>query len=463
MKKVLILQLQILLIVGNIAAQKLIPFQNQSQKQWDYNAKWGYMTESRQIVFTPVFYTNTPSIINQNYIVYGTKMMDVKTQKIIWDSIETKDVAEIRGNIVSIKMPLRGPNNFQPYSFKNINTKKIIAEEGRFANIDGYVVTEGGGSQGVINEQGKVIIERKQYQDISKEAKECFVAKSEYDGFNNIYNLKGEKLNAVTYNKLQFGSNKKSLIIGQRLIDNTKNIYELIFHTPQGKEVGNRLFCIKKEKFDLFKITASGYAISTNDVTIYSNKLCNAESKLKSNVIVNSGGVITMNSDSYKEINSFNDVIFKAKDSLGRDYMINEKGEKIADFFLGKGNLVISNSPNSFMKITTARRELQWYIYDAKTGKANNINYISLPEYIKIEDWSIAFDKYYLVKVIDGQKKQYATYIYDNNGKLVLNSEDGFWMFENGFLIKYLVNEKKEKLYLGYYDVDLNPYSKIKE
>lgn len=102
MKKLLFLQLLVLLIVGNIGAQKLIPFQNQSQKQWDNNAKWGYVTENRNIVFTPVFYTYTPSIINQNYVVYGNKIMEVKTQKIIWDSIETKDVAEIRGNIVSI-------------------------------------------------------------------------------------------------------------------------------------------------------------------------------------------------------------------------------------------------------------------------------------------------------------------------------------------------------------------------
>jgi len=42
-----------------------------------------------------------------------------------------------------------------------------------------------------------------------------------------------------------------------------------------------------------------------------------------------------------------------------------------------------------------------------------------------------------------------------------LKSEDGLWMYKDGFLIKYIENSKREKLYLGYYDADLKPYSVI--
>lgn len=501
MKKVLILPLLILINTANIFAQKLIPFQIQSQKQIDYNAKWGYMTEDRKVVLSPVFYMYTPPLITEQYIIYGNKIMEIKTGKIVWDSVEAKGVSEIRGNIVSIKMPLRGAVDYQPYSFKNIKTKKLLTIEGRFANEAGFVVTESSAQEGVVDENGKIIVAVKQYQKVKSNGSLFFVSDNMFT-YYDVFNKKGEQLNKENYIEVDISGSgsegKKQLSLAQRKLKDAKAVYELIFLNPLGKAVGQPLFYTSKEGRSPFILTYFGSAISKKEYDLFTDKLCSEKNKLKKIIVVNGEGKIIINTDDYTEVNEIGDGLFSATASdAKRNMVINNKGEvfintteyknfKIAgeNLFTAIGNdgkkyllnnkveivgnvgimqrdQVYRNSLTNFMIHKKDIRKLFFYNYDVAEGKSKAAEFVQMEPGIEIDFVDTAFGKYYLARIADKKKNQYASYIYDNNGNLVLKSEDGIWMYKVGFLIKYIENSKREKLYLGYYDADLKPYSVI--
>jgi hypothetical protein len=501
MKKLVIAALCIITLQAN--AQKLIPFQYQNQQQWNYQQKWGLMTADRKIVLPPTYYSIDPKVVEDAaYLFVGNGIVETKTGKMVWDSLECVNVDKIVGNIASIRMPLRGPYNYQPYSFKNIKTKKLIAQEGRWAPIDGFVVTEGGGEEGVVDENGKEIIKQIRYQYINRNAKECFIATNGYDGYKYIYDLKGNKLNTKSYDEIEVGTGKKQLLVGYNLVDKTKNIYELIFINSVGKEVGEHLFYIKQyEQLNSFDFNPyNGIAIKRKEATLFYKKECDEASKINNQIVVTQDGKIILNDKSlvdtkestnnllvtksedlktttlynysgkvafttnaFTNIEIKDDNLFFATDTADkRKYFINNKGEKLVNgAVFHYTNLIRSNAGNGFLVYKKEYNKLFFNTYNAKTGVSKFGEQFEMESGITVNDISAGGGKYYLVNVADNNKKQYATYIYDITGKLIQKSEDGLWMYNDGFFIKYTFNKKGDKMYIGYYDNDLKPYSII--
>lgn len=504
MKIILAIGIALQFFAEQLNAQKLIPFQYQNKSKWDYQTKWGLMTADRKIVLPPTYYTIAPAIIEENYMFLGNKIIEIKSGKIIWDSVEAKNVAKIVDNIVSIKMPLRGAYNYQPYSFKNIKTKKLIAEEGRFANKNGYVITEGGGEEGVVDENGKVIIEKKKYQKISDYPTDCFVAINDYDSYKYIFDTKGNKLNATSYSDIKFGNGKTSLMIACNVVDKAKKIYELIFINPTGKEVGQKLYFVKdKESFyNMFQFTQNGFALSKKETILFSNKECNETSKIANPILINLDGKIIINNksvveingvnanffttkmddlkaisiynsngikifftDKYKNIIMLNENLFFATDTTdNKKYFLNNKGERqVNGAGFSSNNLVRDNNGKGFVIYKSEINKLFFNTYNIANGTSKFGEQFKLEEGIKLNEIITTNGKYYLFNIADNNKKQYATYIYDIEGKLVQKSDDGLWMYNDGLFVKYTLNTKGDKMYIGYYDSELKPFSIIKE
>ncbi len=494
--------MQLCIILVN--AQKLIPFQYQNKSKWDYQTKWGLMTADRKIVLPPTYYTIAPATIEENYMFLGNKIIEINTGKIIWDSTEAKNVAKIVGNIVSIKMPLRGAYNYQPYSFKNIKTRKLVAEEGRFANKNGFVITEGAGEEGVVDENGKVIIEKKKYQKISDYLGDFFVAINDYDSYKNIYDVKGNKLNSTSYSEIKFGYGKTSLIVANRLVDKTKGIYELIFINPMGKEVGQRLYFVKGNEsiYNKLQFAQNGFVISTREALFFSNKECDEVGKIMNPILVNLEGKLIINSKSIVEIKEVNENLFMAKsDDLktiaffnkngikvftsnnyknisvlnenlffasdttdNKKYFLNSKGERqVNGAGFSSSNLVRDNNAKGFVIYKSEINKLFFNTYNIANGTSKFGEQFKLEEGIKLNEIITTNGKYYLLNIADNNKKQYATYIYDIEGKLVQKSEDGLWIYSEGLFIKYTINTKGDRMYIGYYDSELKPFSIIQE
>lgn len=503
MKNIILLFTTIQFCAISLFAQKLIPFQYQSQSKWDYKTKWGLMTAERKIVLQPTYYNIAPTTIKENFILLGNKIVDIKTGKTMWDSTETKDVSKIVGNIVSIKMPLRGAYNYQPYSYKNIKTKKLIAEEGKFANKNGYVITEGEGEEGVVDENGKVIVEKKMYQKISNYPTDCFVAINDYENYKNIYDTKGNKLNTTSYTEIKFGNGRTSLMVASNVVDKTKKNYELIFINPMGKEVGQHLFFIKSGDFNNpYEFTFNGFAIKRKAAVIYSSKECDEASKIINSFLVNFEGKLIINSKNiieikdvnenlfmtksddlktiaffnkngtkifttsiYKNISALNENLFLATDTIeNKKYFLNNKGERqVNGASISSSNSVTENNGKGFLIYKKEYNKLFFNTYNITSGVSKYGEQFEMEPGITVNDLSATNGKYYLVNISDNNKKQYATYIYDISGKLVQKSEDGLWMYNDGLFIKYTLNTKGDKMYIGYYDDDLKPYSIIKE
>jgi hypothetical protein len=504
-KKIAVLSFTSIFFVLLVHAQKLIPFQYQDKSKWNYKTLWGLMTADRKIVLSPTYYTIAPKVIEDNYMFLGTKIIEIKTGKTIWDSLECINVDKIIGNIVSIKMPLRGAYNYQPYSFKNIKTKKLIALEGKFANINGYVITEASGAEGVIDENGKVVIEQKMYQKISDYTTDCFVAVNDYDSYKNIYDAKGNKLNTTSYSEIELDYKKASLIVAHNLIDKEKNIYELIFITPLGKEAVQRLYYIKdvnERYFQKFDFTQNGCGVSRKKTVLYRSKECTEADKIMNPVLVNSDGKIIINNktvieikeinqnmfvanmddlktttfynkngnivfttNKYKNISVLNDNLFSATDTLDNKlYFLNGKSEKqVNGASFNTSNLIRENNGKGFLIFKKEYNKLFFNSFDIKSGISKFGEQFEMETGITINDITSTNGKYYLINIADNNKKQYATYIYDITGKLIQKSEDGLWMYSEGLFIKYTLNAKGDKMYIGYYDDDLKPYSIIKE
>ena len=480
-------------------AQKLIPFQYQNEQKWNYQEKWGLMTTDRKIVLPPTYYSIAPKIVEETFMILGNKILELKTGKIVWDSIEAKGVDKVVGNIVSIKMPLRGAVNYQPYSFKNIKTKKLIAQEGRWAPVAGFVVTEGSGAEGVVDENGKEIIKQTIYQNISYSTKECFVATNDYEGYKYIYDLKGNKLNTKSYDQLEIGNGKKQLIIAFNKIEKNKNVYEVIFINALGKEVGQHLFCvINGEYFNPFEFTNTNLAIKKKDVSLFKNKLCDEAGRISNSIVVNQDGkiiideknvvdikeiknnLITPKSEDLKTTTFYNSNgsllfttkaftnvdflgtnLFFATDTLdGKKYFVNGKGEKLVNgASFTASNWIKYNEGTGFLIYKKEYNKLFFNTYNAKSGVSKFGEQVVLETGILVNDIATTNGKYYLVNVTDNNKKQYATYIYDITGNLVQKSENGLWMYVDEQFIKYTLNSKNDKFYIGYYDNDLKPYS----
>ena len=490
----------------NVFAQKLIPFQYQNKSKWNYQEKWGLMTTDKKIVLPPTYYTIAPKEIDATYMFLGKSIIELKTSKTVWDSTECKDVSEIKGNIVKIRLPLRGAVNYQPYSFKNIKTKKLIAEEGTFAATDGFIINYSSGNYGVVDENGKAIIPIVNYQNIKSTADGIFIAINDYESTKFIYNKTGTKLNEKTFDNIDFSTSVPSIISVYNNIDKTNFIYEINFINAGGKVLGEKLYYKNKiaDKFyEPFNYDRNGLAISKKEYPLYSNKLCDSASMVTNTIVLNKAGKKVFNSNDISSIDAVNNnllkvtskdnktmtlldfegnIIFKtgefiidevldknlffARDKTeGKSYFINNKGEKLvngASFV--KNSFIRCLKNKGFLIFKSEYNKLFFNTYDANTGKSNFGEQFELEKGIKLEDISIPSGNFYLVKIADMNKKQYATYIYDITGKLVQKSEDGLWMNgDNGTYIKYTFNKNGEKMYIGYYDADLKPYSIIKE
>ncbi|MFC4262714.1 hypothetical protein ACFOWM_07490 [Ferruginibacter yonginensis] len=504
MKKIIATPILILFIVTVSMAQQYIPFQYQSKSKWNFQDKWGLMTADRKTILPPTYYTIAPQIITDEYIFLGKYIIELKTGKQIWDSVESQNLHEIVGNIVKIRMPKRGAVNYQYYSFKNILTKKTIADEGRYSNEKGYVIVEGSGAEGVVDENGKQIITKELYQYIYNFSKDCFIAKNNYNNTVFIYDKKGKKTNTTSYDEIEFNAGRNSFAIGYTLIDKTKGIYEGSFINSKGKTVGTKFYYLSGNKFNnAFFCTSSGFAIKKQSTKIYGKKECTEADKLSETYVVNADGkVIIKKADinNIKEITSgvfsaFNDStsittlydnngneilktsLYTIKDVCGNNlffainkvdakcYFINNKTEKLVNEASFKYDVVRRYMENKgFIIYNRNTNKLIFNIYNALTGKSTGAEQVDLGAGISVDDIAIPLGDYYLVKVIDKNKNQYATYIYDVTGKLIQKSEDGLWMNgNNNTYIKYTLNSKGEKYYIGYYDSKLQPYSIIKD
>ena len=165
MKKIAHLFMLLFLIVESKSmAQKIIPFQYQSQKQWNNNAAWGYMNEDRKIIFTPFLNTLTPKVNNGKYRNCNEGIKDITTGKIIIDSVQAIGTYDIKGNLLSVKNP-KYSGYYSRFSVTNMVTKKTIATSAlSFTNIPNYTLirnfdeTDIKHREGVIDENGKEII-----------------------------------------------------------------------------------------------------------------------------------------------------------------------------------------------------------------------------------------------------------------------------------------------------------------
>ncbi len=480
-------------------AQKYIPFQYQTQSKWNYQEKWGLMTMDKKVILQPTYYNIRPSVITETYIKLGKNIVDLKTGAIVWDSIEAKDVSEIKGDIAKIRMPLRGAVNYQPYSFKNIKSKKVIAKEGRFSKIKNLVITEGEMTEeGVVDENGKVIIAPATYQKVKDNLNLFLISDNTYTFFD-IYNQKGEKLNSTPYKNVIITNDLGLLNIAVRKIDN-KFIFEHILINKIGKEIGPHFFTKKNDNY-LLKPNYWGYAISNTKDTLYKDASCNPANIYKKNILANNEGKLILENDLYYKIEEIGVGYFSAftnnsttVDIIDKDgkiiistkeykeftpkgeglltaisntdskkYLLNYKLGIVANVGVMQQDEVQRISNKNFVVYKKSISKLFFYSYDVKNGVSKAAEFVNFDNGLKINYIEKAFDKYCIVNVTDNNKQQYATYIYDVEGKLILKSEDGLFMYADGYLIKYVPNNKGEKFYLSYYDADLKPYSIIKE
>jgi hypothetical protein len=473
-KYVTILCSILLLYVTSVTAQKLIPFQYQSQSKWDYNAKWGFMNENRKIIKEPVSYNIAQQAITAPYFYNGYKIIETKSWKTVWDSIETLGIKEIKGNIVSFKNPLRG--TYQSYNFKNIATKKLIAAEGEFSSVINYVIFEEavegsyGNKKGLKDENGKIIIPAK-YEKIENKGYNFFTAKNDEGYF--IFNKEGKVLNTEPYSDIKnniYGDPEKVLTVAVRKTKSTAT-KKFILLTPSGKELPQYFY--NKTGNNPFPFDAYGNRLTAKknfytDGDFYTNELCTPENKVSIGTILNEKGEMILNNSGYTNPKFLSEFLIQADYTDNKRYLLNVKGERAADFTIGNADVVTVNSNQNFLIHTNLKlrkiSRLLFYDYDYKIGRVKIAKKeVELEDSLEIESVGSAYGKYYLVKVKDFKKQQYVTYIYDNTAKLVLKSEDGLWMYRNDCLIKYGLNSKKEEMYIGYYDENLKPYSIIKE
>ncbi len=501
MKKTGTFSALLICFLTNCIAQQFIPFQYQNKSKWNFQEKWGLMTTDKKIVIPPTYYNIAPSVVKENFIRLGKNIVEVKTGKVVWDSIDSKDVQDIRGNIVRIRMPLRGAVNYQPYSFKNLATKKLIAQEGRWSGVSGYVISENSlDGEAVVDENGKEIVSKKSYQKISNKPTECFVVVNEYNSTNDIFDKKGNKLNKINYDKIEIEYGTKPIMYATNLIDKQNRLYEMIFINPEGKEVPQHLFY--KGKINS-KVITDGIFKMIDSTFLFTNKNCDEVNRLSSCFVVNQSGKIIINdkevgdieldgrnnfvavskdqkttifyddngvvlfkTDAYKNVREIgNNLFFATAATDNKKYFINKKGERMVNgAAFNSGNLVRCIDGKGFMIYKEDIKKLFFNTYDPKTGQSNFGEQIKLGDSIKVEDFLIVNANHYLVKVADYTKKQYAIYIYDVRGNLALKSEDGLWMnVENKMYVKYTLNAKGDKFFKGYYDENLQPYSIIEE
>ncbi len=475
MKKIILLftTLQFCCII--LVAQKLIPFQYQSQSKWDYSAKWGFMDENRKIIKEPVSYNISQQVINAPYFYNGYKIIETKSWKAVWDSIETIGIKEIKGNIVAFKNPLRG--TYQSYNFKNIATKKLIADEGEFYPVINYVIYEDaiqgsyGNKKGLKDENGKIIIPAK-YDKIENNGYNFFLAKNGEGYF--IFSKAGKLINLLPYADIKNNMNgnpEKVLTMAAKKLKGGNATHEFILLTPNGKELPQRFY--NKTGNNPFPFDKYGYRQTAkrnfySDGDFYTNELCTPESKVSLGTILNEKGEMILNNSGYTNPKLLTESLIQADYTDNKRYLLNAKGERAADFTILQTDDIIILSGNNFLVHRKDNNykinRLTFYDYDSKLGKVKTEKkVVELGDSLEIESVGSVYGKYYLVKVTDFKKQQYACYVYDNTTKLVLKSEDGLFMNQKDCLVKYTLNSKKEEMYIGYYDENLKPYSIIKE
>jgi hypothetical protein len=458
-------------------AQKLIPFQYQSQKEWNNNALWGYMNEDKKIIFKPFAATYTPKVIDGKYINSFEGIKNITTGKIMIDSVDAKNIAEIKANLCSVSDPKKS-GYYKTRTIKNIITKKVLSTDAEFSSIPNFIITKDRDddfmhSEGVIDENGKQIVPNN-YAKIKANGFGFFIAEDYADYY--IFNTKGEMLNKLPYSYIDNNNDRNSIkkyTKAERTLKGTPSKYEFLFLDLYGKEMNTKFYSVPKESVYAsvskhpFKTQSIDFIFSNSNEDFYSNIECTPDAKMKKNVVLNNDGVVIINSDEYKNIKQLCENYLIATTNEGLEMIIDSKGNKIQTEGLISINKLYTLDGKTFFEHDPANKKLRVALLQNNKLAFSPMIGFGLKDSLFVDELSTAYNKYFLVKAIDYKVRQYVCYIYDENGKFIMKDESGLYKFDTDgkILIKYLVGDKskKDELYLTYLDENLKPYSIIKE
>lgn len=469
MKKNIFIATAFQLCVMLVQAQKIIPFQYQSQKQWNNDALWGYMNEDRKIVFTPFSHTLTPIVYNGKYRNCNEGIKDITTGLIVIDSINAIGTYDIKGNLLSIKNP-KYLGYYSRFSVINIITKKTITNTAlSFTNIPNYTLvrnfdeTDINHREGVIDENGKEIIPLK-YDKIKGNGYGFFAVYDNDDIY--LYSTKGKMLNKVPYSFIDIKATEdvsKRITKAQRKLQGTPTIYENILLDVNGIEIGKPFYTKdSKHPFDLY--AADDYIFKNRQIDIFKTKECVDDSKMKIDVIIDNRGKIIFNTDEDRFHRFLNAGLWYVINKDDSKFLINTINDKKLALKWNSNDEIYSADENSILTVEyNYGLAINFYEYNNTENKITLAERATYDAGIKLDKVITAYNKYYVVTAKNKVKLQYETFIYNTQGKLILKDDAAIYKLDDDkkMLIKYLAGANYTELYLTYLDENLKPYSFI--